>query len=302
MRADYCKGEEEARPIHSLVFGHMRDDAMPGIKINLNRLNSNPKQTGHGDAGRGGARGPGLRRRSGPAPLPRLLQVRCVACARVWPPLAAVWSHGMGVNLACITVRSTVRGLTDHPLSHHRRNGRRVRVLTVPDAHKALEACRSFAVSMDEEEEEEDEGAAANGDGNGNGAKQGRLRRLPLVDRIERGKPLLLFVAGDRSKVGKSRCDCKRMDEQLPVLHLACQCCCCPARKSMLHVTMEKKHIPLIQHTPIHPHHSVCLGLMGALLRVGFEPQDLAYIKPATQCESPQARLLLMVHASLLWF
>ena len=27
---------------------------------------------------------------------------------------------------------------------------------------------------------------------------------------------------------------------------------------------------------------------MGSLLRVGFEPQDLAYIKPATQCESPQ--------------
>lgn len=43
-------------------------------------------------------------------------------------------------------------------------------------------------------------------------------------------------------------------------------------------------------HTPYTPtpQKSVCLGLMGSLLRVGFEPQDLAYIKPATQCESPQ--------------
>ena len=50
-------------------------------------------------------------------------------------------------------------------------------------------------------------------------------------------RPLYLFVAGDRSKVGKS---------------------------------------------------SVCLGLLGSLLRHGFTPSDLAYIKPATQCEQPQ--------------
>ncbi len=87
-------------------------------------------------------------------------------------------------------------------------NGHRVRVLTAPDPTKALEACRSFAVSMDEEEDGADatdsaaEAAAAAGGGNGNG---GTTQRLPLVDRIERGKPLLLFVAGDRSKVGKSR-------------------------------------------------------------------------------------------------
>lgn len=33
---------------------------------------------------------------------------------------------------------------------------------------------------------------------------------------------------------------------------------------------------------------TVCLGLVGALLRHGFAPQDIAYIKPATQCEAPQ--------------
>jgi len=86
-------------------------------------------------------------------------------------------------------------------------NGHRVRVLTAPDPTKALEACRSFAVSMDEEEDGADATdsaaeAAAAGGGNGNG---GKTQRLPLLDRIERGKPLLLFVAGDRSKVGKSR-------------------------------------------------------------------------------------------------
>jgi len=51
------------------------------------------------------------------------------------------------------------------------------------------------------------------------------------------GKPLILFVAGDRSKVGKSSC---------------------------------------------------CLGLLGSLLKLGYNPADLAYIKPATQCEQPQ--------------
>lgn len=99
--------------------------------------------------------------------------------------------------------------VTDSPPRHHptlttlttttSRNGRRVRVLTVPDAHKALEACRTFANSMDEEGEAED-------GGNGHKGGGGRPRRLALVERIERGKPLLLFVAGDRSKVGKSRC------------------------------------------------------------------------------------------------
>jgi len=33
---------------------------------------------------------------------------------------------------------------------------------------------------------------------------------------------------------------------------------------------------------------SICLGLLGSLLRIGYEPADLAYIKPATQDESPQ--------------
>ncbi|TYZ57969.1 hypothetical protein PybrP1_008424 [[Pythium] brassicae (nom. inval.)] len=33
---------------------------------------------------------------------------------------------------------------------------------------------------------------------------------------------------------------------------------------------------------------TVCLGLVGALLRHGFGPSDVAYIKPATQCEQPQ--------------
>lgn len=33
---------------------------------------------------------------------------------------------------------------------------------------------------------------------------------------------------------------------------------------------------------------TVCLGLVGALLCHGFAPQDVAYIKPVTQCEAPQ--------------
>ena len=33
---------------------------------------------------------------------------------------------------------------------------------------------------------------------------------------------------------------------------------------------------------------SVCLGLLGALLRAGFRASELAYIKPATQCEEEQ--------------
>lgn len=33
---------------------------------------------------------------------------------------------------------------------------------------------------------------------------------------------------------------------------------------------------------------TVCLGLVGALLKHGFAPSDVAYIKPATQCEQPQ--------------
>lgn len=90
-----------------------------------------------------------------------------------------------------------------HILMH--RNGRRLRVLTEPDPDKALQACRAFAVSMDEEEVEGDGEGNGDGVGGGNGGKR-PPRRLALVDRIERGKPLLLFVAGDRSKVGKSRC------------------------------------------------------------------------------------------------
>jgi dethiobiotin synthetase len=33
---------------------------------------------------------------------------------------------------------------------------------------------------------------------------------------------------------------------------------------------------------------SVCLALLASLLRRGFAPHELAYIKPATQCEAPQ--------------
>ncbi|GMF19075.1 unnamed protein product [Phytophthora lilii] len=33
---------------------------------------------------------------------------------------------------------------------------------------------------------------------------------------------------------------------------------------------------------------TVCLGLVGALLRSGYSAADIAYIKPATQCEKPQ--------------
>lgn len=33
---------------------------------------------------------------------------------------------------------------------------------------------------------------------------------------------------------------------------------------------------------------TVCLGLVGALLRSGFQPGEIGYIKPATQCEKPQ--------------
>ena len=50
-------------------------------------------------------------------------------------------------------------------------------------------------------------------------------------------KPLKLFIAGDRSQVGKT---------------------------------------------------SICLGLLGALINSGYSPNEIAYIKPATQCEQPQ--------------
>ncbi|KAG6617234.1 P-loop containing nucleoside triphosphate hydrolase [Phytophthora cinnamomi] len=33
---------------------------------------------------------------------------------------------------------------------------------------------------------------------------------------------------------------------------------------------------------------TTCLGLVGALLRAGYAAEDVAYIKPATQCEKPQ--------------
>lgn len=50
-------------------------------------------------------------------------------------------------------------------------------------------------------------------------------------------KPLRLFIAGDKTQVGKT---------------------------------------------------SVCLGLIGSLLRLGYQPSEICYIKPATQCELPQ--------------
>ena len=33
---------------------------------------------------------------------------------------------------------------------------------------------------------------------------------------------------------------------------------------------------------------STCLGLLGSLLKQGLSADDVAYIKPATQCERPQ--------------
>lgn len=33
---------------------------------------------------------------------------------------------------------------------------------------------------------------------------------------------------------------------------------------------------------------TVCLGLVGSLLKLGFSPSEIGYIKPATQCEKPQ--------------
>jgi len=33
---------------------------------------------------------------------------------------------------------------------------------------------------------------------------------------------------------------------------------------------------------------SVCLGILGSLVAMGYDPSSLAYIKPATQCEAPQ--------------
>lgn len=33
---------------------------------------------------------------------------------------------------------------------------------------------------------------------------------------------------------------------------------------------------------------SVCLGILGSLVSMGYDPSSLAYIKPATQCEAPQ--------------
>jgi hypothetical protein len=37
------------------------------------------------------------------------------------------------------------------------------------------------------------------------------------------------------------------------------------------------------------------LGILGGLLKVGFKPEDVAYIKPATQCESAQVIMLLCI-------
>jgi len=91
-----------------------------------------------------------------------------------------------------------------------------------------LNACLCFVTSMDQDDDEVNNNAIA-------------LPPSPppfhLIKAIPTGEPLLLFIAGDRSKVGKS---------------------------------------------------SMCLALLGALLRLGFHPSQLAYIKPATQCEAPQ--------------
>lgn len=66
--------------------------------------------------------------------------------------------------------------------------------------------------------------------GGGSGASDGVLPG-------EVGDPVLIFVGGDASQVGKSSC---------------------------------------------------CLGLLGALLEMGYSTDEVAYIKPATQCEAPQ--------------
>ena len=44
---------------------------------------------------------------------------------------------------------------------------------------------------------------------------------------------------------------------------------------------------------------SVCLALLGALLRLGYAPSELAYIKPATQCESAQLVTRFAAHAGV---
>lgn len=58
-----------------------------------------------------------------------------------------------------------------------------------------------------------------------------------MVTEMKLQEQIRIFVAGDRSQVGKS---------------------------------------------------SVCMGLLGKLLLIGYSPESLAYIKPATQCEKPQ--------------
>jgi len=67
----------------------------------------------------------------------------------------------------------------------------------------------------------------------------GKKRAIPFVDNDDDGdgQATRIFIAGDRSSVGKS---------------------------------------------------SVCLGLLGNLIQLGYAPSQLAYIKPATQCEAPQ--------------
>ncbi|CAM9943513.1 unnamed protein product [Scytosiphon promiscuus] len=82
------------------------------------------------------------------------------------------------------------------------------------------------------EQEREQNGAHIGGD-----AASGRTGSVSAAE-SGAGSAVLIFIAGDRSQVGKS---------------------------------------------------STCLGLLGALLRQpGLGPGDLAYIKPATQCEKPQ--------------
>lgn len=74
---------------------------------------------------------------------------------------------------------------------------------------------------------------------NNNPPQQGTLKKREYNDLLhdKRHSQIRLFIAGDRTQVGKS---------------------------------------------------SVCLGILGTLLRLNYPPSSLAYIKPATQCEQTQ--------------
>lgn len=84
------------------------------------------------------------------------------------------------------------------------RIGRRFAGETLTEVEDALEACRHFATSMDEDYNDEE--AASLPPPSAPKVKPSvEQKKFYVVDCITPGKPLLLFIAGDRSKVGKSR-------------------------------------------------------------------------------------------------